>query len=117
MNNSINRYAMTFRLTVIRSAWVYAAWEQRDKSEFKAKAKTFTDEHRLKAFEGQRICFFGFAPEEHEHMIDVLKLNGGITATLEDPECTHVVSYFINCCGFFFFFLNYQAEQGVSFES
>lgn len=83
---------MTFRLTVIRSAWVYAAWEERDNAEFKAKTKPFTDEHRLKAFEGQKICFFGFAPEEHQHMIDVLKMNGGVASDLEDPECTHVVS-------------------------
>lgn len=87
-----NRYAMTFRLTVIRSAWVYNAWEQRDDVEFKAKNKTFTDEHRLKAFEGQRICFFGFASDEHQHMIDVLKMNGGATTNLDDPDCTHVVS-------------------------
>lgn len=87
---------MTFRLTVIRSAWVYAAWEQRDKPEFKAKTKTFTDDHRLKAFEGQRICFFGFPTEEHDHMIDVLKMNGGITTGIDDPECTHVVSYHRN---------------------
>lgn len=86
------RYAMTFRLTVIRSAWVYDAWEQRNNPEFKAKNKTFTDQHRLKAFEGQRICFFGFAPDEHQHMIDVLKMNGGIATDLEDPDCTHVVS-------------------------
>lgn len=83
---------MTFRLTVIRSEWVYKAWEQRDDVDFKAKNKAFTDEHRLKAFEGQRICFFGFSPDEHQHMVDVLKMNGGISCDLEDPECTHVVS-------------------------
>lgn len=25
-------------------------------------------------------------------MVDVLKMNGGIPADLEDPECSHVVS-------------------------
>lgn len=85
------QYAMTFRLTVIRADWVAAAWEARDDPSFVATEKAFTDSHRLKAFEGQRICFFGFPPEEHEHMIEVLKTNGGIPTDLDDPECTHVI--------------------------
>lgn len=83
---------MTFRLNVIRPNWVYQAWEQRDNIEFKAHEKAFTDSYRLKAFEGVRICLFGFAPDEEQHMIDVLSANNGIPTDLEDPECSHVVS-------------------------
>lgn len=85
------QYAMTFRLAVVRSAWVYQAWENRDVPNFIAINEEFTKEHRLKAFEGQRICFFGFALDEHQHMVDVLKNNGGIPTELDDPECSHVV--------------------------
>lgn len=85
------QYAMTFRLTVIRACWVYDAWEQRNDSMFSATEKLFTDARRLKAFEGQRICFFGFPPDEHQHMIEILKVNGGIPTDLEDPECSHVI--------------------------
>lgn len=85
------QYAMTFRLTVVRACWVYDAWEQRNNPSFVATEKLFTDEHRLKAFEGQRICFFGFPPDEHQHMIEILKVNGGIPTDLEDPECSHVI--------------------------
>lgn len=85
------QYAMTFRLTVIRACWVYDAWEQRNDPSFSATEKLFTDAHRLKAFEGQRICFFGFPPDEHQHMIEILKVNGGIPTDLEDPECSHVI--------------------------
>lgn len=111
---------MTFRLTVIRSAWVYSAWEQRDDVDFKAKSKTFTDEHRLKAFEGQRICFFGFAPDEHQHMIDVLTMNGGAATNIDDPECTHVVSNpsLLQFCLFLFFklyFIRHHTEENVHF--
>lgn len=85
------QYAMTFRLTVVRACWVYDAWEQRNDASFVATEKLFTDAHRLKAFEGQRICFFGFPPDEHQHMIDILKVNGGIPTDLDDPECSHVI--------------------------
>ncbi|XP_017843904.2 protein ECT2 isoform X2 [Drosophila busckii] len=85
------QYAKTFRLTVVRPAWVYAAWLARDSLEFEATQDNFTKAHRLKAFEGQKICFFGFPPEEQQHMVDVLLENGGVCAELDDPECSHVV--------------------------
>uniref|UniRef100_A0A182WL58 Pebble n=1 Tax=Anopheles minimus TaxID=112268 RepID=A0A182WL58_9DIPT len=85
------RYAMTFRLAIIRPNWVLEAWKNRHDPNFSATVETFTKLHRLKAFEGQKVCFFGFPEEEQQHMIDVLKTNGGIPADLEDPECSHVV--------------------------
>uniref|UniRef100_A0A1B0CPY3 Uncharacterized protein n=1 Tax=Lutzomyia longipalpis TaxID=7200 RepID=A0A1B0CPY3_LUTLO len=85
------QYAMTFRLTVVRSDWVLAAWERRNEMDFSANEEDFSRMHRTKAFEGQRICFFGFSPDEHQHMVDVLVANGGAPANIDDPECTHVV--------------------------
>ncbi|XP_049291037.1 protein ECT2 isoform X2 [Anopheles funestus] len=85
------RYAMTFRLAIIRPNWVLEAWKNRHDPNFSATIETFTKLHRLKAFEGQKVCFFGFPEEEQQHMIDVLKTNGGIPTDLEDPECSHVV--------------------------
>ncbi|XP_073843943.1 epithelial cell transforming 2 pebble isoform X4 [Musca autumnalis] len=85
------QYAKTFRLTVVRPNWVYAAWERRNEPHFKATTEEFSKEHKLKAFEGQKICFFGFPADEHQHMVDVLKSNGGVPAELDDPECSHVV--------------------------
>ncbi|XP_067646398.1 uncharacterized protein pbl isoform X1 [Eurosta solidaginis] len=85
------QYAKTFRLTVVRPAWVYAAWARRDELQFRATTDDFSREHKLKAFEGQKICFFGFPADEHQHMVDVLISNGGMPAELDDPECSHVV--------------------------
>lgn len=85
------QYAKTFRLTVLRSQWVHDAWEKRDEPQFLATADDFTRDHKLKAFEGQKICFFGFPPDEHQHMLDVLRSNGGVPAELDDPDCSHVV--------------------------
>ncbi|XP_053674461.1 protein ECT2 [Anopheles nili] len=85
------RYAMTFRLAIIRPNWVQEAWKNRHDPSFSATSEPFTKLHRLKAFEGQKVCFFGFPEEEQQHMIDVLKTNGGIPTDLEDPECSHVV--------------------------
>lgn len=85
------QYAMIFRLTVVRPSWVLDAWQNRNDPNFTVAAEEFTKGHRLKAFEGQKICFFGFPPEECQHMVDVLKMNGGIPTDLNDPECSHVV--------------------------
>lgn len=71
---------------------MFAAWADRNSLEFDATQENFTKTHRLKAFEGQKICFFGFPVEEHQHMVDVLLENGGVCAELDDPECSHVVS-------------------------
>lgn len=86
------QYAMTFRLAVVRSDWVYAAWENRDQKAFLAVSDDFSKVHKLRSFEGQRVCFFGFSTEEHQHMVDILTANGGISTSLDDPECSHVVS-------------------------
>lgn len=85
---------MTFRLAIIRPNWVLEAWKNRHDPNFSATIETFTKQHRLKAFEGQKVCFFGFPEEEQQHMIDVLRTNGGIPTDLEDPECSHVVSVY-----------------------
>lgn len=85
------RYAMTFRLTVVRPEWVHAAWKERDNLDFCATQDEFTQNHRLRRFEGQRVCFFGFTPEEHQEMVDILKSNGGIPVDLDDPACSHVI--------------------------
>lgn len=85
------QYAMTFRLTVVRAKWVEEAWEQRNNPNFFATDADFSKTHKLKPFEGQRICFFGFSPEEHQEMVEVLKSNGGIPTDLDDPECSHVI--------------------------
>lgn len=71
------QYAMTFRLNVIRTTWVNEAWMKRDEVDFYATEPDFSKVHKLRAFEGQRVCFFGFSPEEHQEMVDVLKSNGG----------------------------------------
>ncbi|XP_058125473.1 protein ECT2 isoform X3 [Anopheles coustani] len=87
------RYAMTFRLAIIRPNWVLEAWKHRNEVSFTATSDTFTALHRVKAFDGQKVCFFGFPEEEQQDMINLLKKNGGIPTDLEDPECSHVVVY------------------------
>ncbi len=98
---------------MIKPDWVHEAWDQRDVDKFSPINTDFTRPHKLKAFEGHKICFLGFATEEHDHMIDVLNRNGGIHTAIDDPECTHVVSAAINfnshsSMGFFYGFILYR---------
>lgn len=86
------KYAITFRLGVVRPDWVEEAWQSRDQPEFMATKDEFMVSHRLRVFEGQHVCFTGFPVEEHKHMEEVLRSNGGIPSTIDNVDCTHVVS-------------------------
>lgn len=86
------QYAMTFRLAVVRPNWVVDAWNQRNQPNFSATSDTFTSLHRLKSFEGMRVCLYGFSEEDTANMVSLLKTYGGIVAALDDPDCTHIVS-------------------------
>lgn len=84
-------YAKTFNLTVVRPAWIESAWVRRDDPNFFANETEFCESYKLKSFEGLRICFYGFSPEEHQEMVDILKINGGIPTDIDDPDCTHLI--------------------------
>lgn len=84
-------YAKIFGVTVVRATWIETAWEHRDELDFSANDATFIEAHKLKPFEGLRICFYGFSSDEHQEMVDVLKANGGIATDLKDPECSHLI--------------------------
>lgn len=99
------QYAITFGLPPLRQQWIRDAWARRNEANFNANTEAFMKDYRLKVFEGQKICFMGFPADEHQHMADVLRMNGGTPTELDDPECTHVVSFF--CGNFSFFFLGF----------
>lgn len=86
------RYALTFRLNVVRSSWVMNAWMKRDEAGFFAKDESFTADHRLKIFEGCRVAFIGFPEHERLNMVDLLRSYNGVETSRDDETCTHKVS-------------------------
>lgn len=46
----------------------------------------------LKIFEGTRVCWVGINDEEVTQMNEILTNNGGTVTSIDDPNCTHVVS-------------------------
>ncbi|XP_026467941.1 protein ECT2-like isoform X2 [Ctenocephalides felis] len=85
------RYAMTFRVPVVSAKWVESSWEKRQDVTHDARNEAFISEHKLKPFQGSRVCFLGFPADEQQHMSEILVENGGVLVELEDPSCTHVV--------------------------
>ena len=61
-------------------------------SYLKQTKKYFQMKNTLKIFEGTKVCWIGINSEEIIHMNEILISNGGAVTTLEDPNCTHVVS-------------------------
>lgn len=89
------RYALTFRLNVVRSSWVKDAWRNKDMTDFSARDETFTANHAIKLFEGCRVAFIGFPDHERDNMIGLLRAYNGTETTSDDESCTHKVRQFI----------------------
>lgn len=86
-------YAMTFILSVVCPNCVCDAWANKTSVDFKAVNDDFAINHRLKAFEGQRVCFHAFAPDDVNNMVKMLESYSGKHTDILDSECSHVVSW------------------------
>ena len=49
---------------------------------------------KLKPLFGARICFIGFPEDDKQELCEVLQKQGGEPTEINDPTCTHVVSFF-----------------------
>lgn len=86
------RYALTFRLNVMRPSWVSEAWKNRHEEGFTVRNEKFSIDHRVKIFENCRVAFIGFAEHERVNMSNLLKSYNGVETTSDDETCTHKVS-------------------------
>jgi hypothetical protein len=86
------RYALTFRLNVVRPSWILDAWSHRHEETFSAKNEKFTIDHKLKIFENCRVVFIGFPEHERVNMSNLLRSYNGVETTSDDDTCTHKVS-------------------------
>uniref|UniRef100_A0A1I7Y217 Protein ECT2 n=1 Tax=Steinernema glaseri TaxID=37863 RepID=A0A1I7Y217_9BILA len=84
------RDAVRFNLPIMNIEWVYASWKRRNEVDFRATEKSFMDEHRLKPFEGLRLCFIGFNHDDKVEMAEVTTRNKG-HVVLHHREATHAV--------------------------
>lgn len=48
--------------------------------------------YTLKIFEGTRVVWIGASEDEIIRMNEILTSNGGTVTTIDDPNCTHIVS-------------------------
>uniref|UniRef100_A0A1B6G064 Protein ECT2 n=1 Tax=Cuerna arida TaxID=1464854 RepID=A0A1B6G064_9HEMI len=85
------QYAMTFRVPVVSASWVHDAWAMRSQPDYSAADVTVISNHKLKPFQGARVCFLGFPEDEQKHMAEVLVQNGGTHTDHEDTQCSHMV--------------------------
>lgn len=90
------RYALTFRLNVVRPSWISEAWNNRHEDGFQAKNEKFSVDHRLKIFENCRVAFIGFTEPERVNMSNLLRSYNGVEVPSDDENCTHKVSRKIN---------------------
>merc|ERR1719318_1398512 len=86
------QYATTFSIPVLTEAWLAAAWDSREVVGHRATSKEEYHRYRLRPFQGNTVQFYGFEPEELQHMVEVLVANGGRVASgVGGNDTTHLV--------------------------
>jgi len=86
------QYATTFSIPVLTEAWLAAAWDGREMVGHRATTKEDYQRYRLRPFQGNTVQFYGFEPEELQHMVEVLVANGGRVASgVGGSDTTHLV--------------------------
>jgi len=86
------QYATTFSIPVLTEAWLAAAWDSREVVGHRATTKEDYQLYRLRPFAGNTVQFYGFEPDELQHMVEVLVANGGRVASgVGGRDITHLV--------------------------
>lgn len=86
------QYATTFCIPVLTEAWLAAAWDSREVVGHRASSKEDYQRYRLRPFQGNTVQFYGFEPDELQHMVEVLVANGGRVASgVGGKDITHLV--------------------------
>lgn len=83
--------AVNLGKNIMTEKWVTAAWEQRLESNFKATRAEFLTQFQLKPFQGLKLSFLGFSPEEVEDLQKATVLNGGSYFPVGTEDITHLV--------------------------
>jgi hypothetical protein len=86
------RYALTFRLNVMRPTWITTAWNRRHEDGFTVKNEKYCVDHRVNIFENCRVAFIGFPEHEKVNMANLLRSYNGVEVASDDENCTHKVS-------------------------
>ncbi|XP_077925301.1 protein ECT2 isoform X4 [Halichoerus grypus] len=85
------RIAVSLGTPIMKSEWIYKAWERRNEQDFCASVDDFRNEFKVPPFQDCILSFLGFSDEEKTNMEEMTKMQGGNCLPIGDERCTHLV--------------------------
>nr|XP_055164407.1 protein ECT2 isoform X2 [Nyctereutes procyonoides] len=85
------RIAVSLGTPIMKSEWIYKAWERRNEQDFSASVDDFKNEFKVPPFQDCILSFLGFSDEEKNNMEEMTKMQGGNCLPVGDERCTHLV--------------------------
>ncbi|XP_045644624.1 protein ECT2 isoform X9 [Ursus americanus] len=85
------RIAVSLGTPIMKSEWIYKAWERRNEQDFSASVDDFRNEFKVPPFQDCILSFLGFSDEEKTNMEEMTKMQGGNCFPVGDERCTHLV--------------------------
>ncbi|XP_057162591.1 protein ECT2 isoform X6 [Ursus arctos] len=85
------RIAVSLGTPIMKSEWIYKAWERRNEQDFFASVDDFRNEFKVPPFQDCILSFLGFSDEEKTNMEEMTKMQGGNCFPVGDERCTHLV--------------------------
>uniref|UniRef100_A0A8D0H398 Epithelial cell transforming 2 n=1 Tax=Sphenodon punctatus TaxID=8508 RepID=A0A8D0H398_SPHPU len=85
------RVAVSLGTPIMKSEWIYKAWERRNEIDFYATDEEFRNEFKVPPFQDCMLSFLGFSDEERANMEEMTEMQGGHYLPVGDERCTHLV--------------------------
>ncbi|XP_058846194.1 protein ECT2-like isoform X4 [Acipenser ruthenus] len=85
------RVAVSMGTPILKTEWIYKAWEKRNELNFCAAAEEFRLEYKVPPFQDCVLSFLGFSDEDKASMEDMTEMQGGRYLPVGDVRCTHMV--------------------------
>ncbi|XP_033885248.1 protein ECT2 isoform X5 [Acipenser ruthenus] len=85
------RVAVSMGTPILKTEWIYKAWEKRNEPNFCAAAEEFRLEFKVPPFQDCVLSFLGFSDEDKASMEDMTEMQGGRYLDVGDVRCTHMV--------------------------
>ncbi|KAK1168585.1 protein ECT2 isoform X1 [Acipenser oxyrinchus oxyrinchus] len=85
------RVAVSMGTPILKTEWIYKAWEKRNEPNFCAAAEEFRLEYKVPPFQDCVLSFLGFSDEDKASMEDMTEMQGGQYLPVGDVRCTHMV--------------------------
>ncbi|XP_058517073.1 protein ECT2 isoform X4 [Ochotona princeps] len=85
------RVAVSLGTPIMKTEWIYKAWDRRNEQGFCAAVDDFRNEFKVPPFQDCVLSFLGFSEEDKTNMEEMTEMQGGKYLPVGDERCTHLI--------------------------